>query len=77
MLGINFCDVHTVGNPGIFSRFLQMSSWSNPRSLFVIEFQLLYSSSTLPSFKSNFRSARKMLDKFRISVARVAKTIES
>ena len=36
-----------------------------------------YSSSSLSSFKSNFCSPRNMLDKFRISAARVAKIMDS
>ena len=37
MFGIDLCDVHEVGNSDIISSFLQMSSWLNPKSLFVIE----------------------------------------
>ena len=51
-------------NPGIISSFLQMSSRSNPKSLFVIKFQLRYSSSRLSFFKSYFRGAINMLENF-------------
>ena len=77
MFGIHLCDIQMK-----FRYYLKFST-----NVFMVEsfvslsHQVLiiirYSSSGLSSFKSNFCSPRNMLDKFRISAARVAKIMDS
>ena len=77
MFGIHFCDIQMK-----FRYYLKFSTnVFMVESLVSLSHQVLiiirYSSSSLSSFKSNFCSPRNMLDKFRISAARVAKIMDS
>ena len=77
MFGIHLCDIQMK-----FRYYLKFSTnVFMVESLVSLSHQVLiiirYSSSGLSSFKSNFCSPRNMLDKFRISAARVAKIMDS
>ena len=71
MFGIDCCDVKM--KSGHYLKFsTNIFMIESKKSLFVIKFYLGHSSFSLSSFKGNLRSAIDMLDKFRISLLKVA-----
>ena len=75
MFEIDCCDVKIKSR--YYLKFCTNIFVIKSKSLFVIKFWLWKFSSSLSSSKANFCSARNMLDKFSISLARVAKIMDS